>query len=71
MFSWALPPAESVPTSSTMYDAFHTIFTKAFEWNYLVPISELLILLTFAILFWVVVIALSGVLWLIHLIRGN
>lgn len=66
-----LPPATSAPLPAGFTDSIDSLFVFVYSWNYLFPISELLTVLSIAILFWLMWIAVNAVFFIIALIRGN
>lgn len=61
----------SVVLPAQISTALQEVFNYAFMWDWLLPISTLLIILTASVAFYTAIFGVKGVLWLLNLMRGS
>lgn len=70
IITW-LPAADTAPLPEGFATSIDSLFDFIYSWNYVFPVSELITLLGYAVLFWLAWLAVNAVFYIIALIRGN
>jgi uncharacterized membrane protein len=65
-----LPLASTYPVSPMFLNATDSIFTLAYQWEYIFPVNFMIGLMGVALVFWIGMFAMKVSVWTVTFIRG-